>query len=169
MARDYPHLSCKAITMAALTLEETSKTLKSYPIEVVLSWGGRNDFAFRAFLAICRDNLPCHSLQGEGYPWLFGGYRLGKLLTFCSFQDSPGQQRFSPAQNINSSETEKTALQSSHLYLNFYTWHCGEKLGMRNFFFFFKFLYSVTSRKALLWYLRISRGNNTKSSQCVIG
>ena len=129
---------------------------------MVLSWGGRNDFAFRAFLAICRDNLPCHNLGEREYPWLFGGYRLGKLLTFCSFQDSPGQQRFSPAQNINSSETEKTRFTVLTCTWIFTPGIVGKTWNEKLFFFFFKFLYSVTSRKALLWYLRISRGKQYK-------
>ena len=96
-----------------LSLQKPLKHTRVTSQKVVLSWGGRNESAFRAFLAICRDNFPCHNWGERECHLLSGRYRLGKLLTFCSVQDSPGQQRFPQPKILMVLRLRKPALQSS--------------------------------------------------------
>ena len=60
-----PTRSYKVITIAALPLSaESSRTHKSNLIAVVLSGGGRSDFASQSYLTICGDSFPCHNWAG---------------------------------------------------------------------------------------------------------
>ena len=68
----------------------------------------KGHFALKGHLAMSGGFMDCHNLGGEGRPLASGGQRSGMLPNILQAYNIPSNSTNHPAQNVYSTEIEKT-------------------------------------------------------------